>query len=154
MPADIKEGETQLQLDIGKEAFYQAPLANMYAGDTADQIVTLPDYVKSVGVAAFAENTAMQELVLAADCKTIGDFAFNACSNLEKVTQSTRDGVCATESIGTCAFRATGFADASFLGKMNQLKRIGGEEQNLDTMEDREEEGYKNIKNRITQRIM
>ncbi len=37
---------------------------------------------------------------------------------------------------------------------MNQLKRIGGEEQNLDTMEDREEEGYKNIKNRITQRIM
>lgn len=79
----------------------------MYAGDTADQIVTLPDYVKSVGVAAFAENTAMQELVLAADCKTIGDFAFNACSNLEKVTQSTRDGVCATESIGTCAFRAT-----------------------------------------------
>ena len=72
----------------------------------------------------------MQELVLAADCKTIGDFAFNACSNLEKVTQSTRDGVCATESIGTCAFRATGFADASFLGKMNQLKRIGGEEQN------------------------
>lgn len=146
MPADIKEGETQLQLDIGKEAFYQAPLANMYTGDTADQIVTLPDYVKSVGVAAFAENTAMQELVLAADCKTIGDFAFNACSNLEKVTQSTRDGVCATESIGTCAFRATGFADASFLGKMNQLKRIGGEEQNLDTMEDREEEGYKNIK--------
>ena len=38
MPADIKEGETQLQLDIGKEAFYQAPLANMYAGDTADKI--------------------------------------------------------------------------------------------------------------------
>ena len=29
---------------------------------------------------------------------------------------------------------------------MNQLKRIGGEEQNLDIMEDREEEGYKNIK--------
>lgn len=133
------EAGNDLQLSIGKEAFYQAPLVSMYAGNSADQVVTLPDYVKSVGVGAFAENEAMNALVLGSSIQTIGDFAFNACKNLATVTQSTtKDGDCATESIGTCAFRETGFADASFLGKMNHLKRIGGEEQHLDDIEDRE----------------
>lgn len=133
------EAGNELQLSIGKEAFYQAPLVSMYAGNSDDQVVTLPDYVKSVGVGAFAENDAMKELVLGSSIQTIGDFAFNACKNLATVTQSTtKDGDCATESIGTCAFRETGFADASFLGKMNHLKRIGGEEQHLDSIDDRE----------------
>ena len=133
------EAGNELQLSIGKEAFYQAPLVSMYAGNSDDQVVTLPDYVKSVGVGAFAENEAMNALVLGSSIQTIGDFAFNACKNLATVTQSTtKDGDCATESIGTCAFRETGFADASFLGKMNHLKRIGGEEQHLDSIDDRE----------------
>ena len=133
------EAGNELQLSIGKEAFYQAPLVSMYAGNSADQVVTLPDYVKSIGVGAFAENEAMNALVLGSSIQTISDFAFNACKNLATVTQSTtKDGDCATESIGTCAFRGTGFADASFLGKMNHLKRIGGEEQHLDSIDDRE----------------
>lgn len=94
--------------------------------------------------------------MLGSSIQTIGDFAFNACKNLATVTQSTtKDGDCATESIGTCAFRETGFADASFLGKMNHLKRIGGEEQHLDSIDDREKSNsYIKIKNRIIKRIM
>ena len=149
LPVTISdETGAALQLSIGKEAFYQTSLVSMYTGELADQIVTLPDYVKSVGVAAFAENESIKELVLGSSIKKIEDFAFNACKNLEKVTQNvTTKNDCATESIGTCAFRETGFADASFLGNMNHLKRIGGEEQHLDIIEDRDKsDSYSKIK--------
>lgn len=123
-------------LKIGNDAFFRAPLANMFTADTVyHQLqnegtaeVVIPDYVTSLGAGAFYNNEAVKKLTLSANLDAIRGFTFDGCKNLETVTQSTVNGECKIASIGNAAFRnTTALSDADFLQDMNHLTVIGEE---------------------------
>ncbi len=120
-------------LEIGEEAFFMTPLKTACVGSytsSADGKVVLPNYVKSIGMAAFYGNEAMTKLQLSANLPLIPKFAFAECTALTTVTVDTANNgnVCATVGIANQAFHNdVKLANANFLANMTKLTYIGEE---------------------------
>lgn len=124
----IKLPASVTSLKIGVKAFYKAPLSAMYTGEKTDGFIDIPDYVISLGAGAFYKNTVMTKLHLSEKIKDIGEHTFDGCSNLASVDFTNGMKDCMITHIGNAAFRDTGkLVDATFVGKMNRLVKIGDE---------------------------
>ncbi len=117
-------------VEIGEEAFFMTPLKTASYEGSADGKVILPNYVKSIGVAAFYGNDAMTSLQLSANLPLIPKFAFAECPVLTTITLDTasNNNACATVGIANQAFHNDAkLSNANFLAKMTKLNYIGEE---------------------------
>ncbi len=120
---------TSATMKIGKDAFYKAPLAAMYTGeDRQEGLISIPNYVTSLGAGAFYNNTTMTSLVLSFNMQEIAEYTFDGCTSLAEVSFTEGITDCQITRIGNAAFRkTTALTNAAFVGEMNRLTRIGDE---------------------------
>ncbi|MBQ9983934.1 MAG: leucine-rich repeat protein [Lachnospiraceae bacterium] len=125
---ELQLPENATAVEIGEYAFAQTNLSRLYAGDTADGTyhIYLPDYVTSIGKAAFYAVDDFESVSLPYAIPEIADHLFDDCINLSTVEQrKDNNGSCNVALIGDCAFRNTAITNTNFLLNMNNLTQIG-----------------------------
>ncbi len=115
-------------LQIGSYTFADTEITAMYTGSTVKAGINMPNYITSLGEAAFYNCQAITKVVLSMKLTAIRDYTFDRCKFLSDVTNNTTDKDLQESSvtwIGDAAFRETAITDTSFMLQMTKLTQIG-----------------------------
>ena len=81
--------------------------------------LSLPDSLKSIGIAAFSDCPGLKSVVIPDGVTELADFVFNSCTNLAEVTLPSK-----LESIGFATFAATAISEVTL---PETVKTIGNQ---------------------------
>lgn len=110
-------------LQIGSYTFADTDITAMYTGSAVKMGINMPNYITSLGDAAFYNCQSITKVVLSTKLPAIRDYTFDCC---EKLSQVTNNGSASSVTwIGDAAFRSTAIMDTSFMLQMTNLTQIG-----------------------------